>query len=56
MNASSPASDVSVVGATVSHADFAKISAILYDIAGIKLNDGMPVVVDDEAPPADLVP
>jgi membrane-bound lytic murein transglycosylase A len=23
---------------------------------GIKLNDGMPVVVDDEAPPADLVP
>ncbi|MDQ8153028.1 MAG: protein-glutamate O-methyltransferase CheR [Gemmatimonadota bacterium] len=40
MSALSPASDVPMVGATVSHADFVKISAILYDIAGIKLNDG----------------
>ncbi len=32
--------DVSMPGAAVSHADFVTISAMLYDIAGIKLSDG----------------
>ena len=40
MSAAPLATDAPMIGATVTHADFVKISALLYDIAGIKLNDG----------------
>jgi chemotaxis protein methyltransferase CheR len=40
MSAAPFVSDSPMSGASVSRADFAKISAILYDVSGIKLNDG----------------
>ena len=40
MNAPPTMTDGPMMGATVSHADFVTISAILYDVAGIKLSEG----------------
>jgi chemotaxis protein methyltransferase CheR len=40
MTVASKVAPASTVGLTVTHADFVKISTILYDISGIKLTDG----------------